>query len=233
MKQEDFELIYNYLHEYFNYKDGDFYRKKEIHGSEIGRKMGCIKIHPAGNCYMVGAFSINGKQYNKRISHLVYLYHFKELPKYIRLIDGNKMNTCLENIIKTRLRQNTKPKKFMQGRKIRYRVEVIIEGYTVSLGSYHTEKYAYEALYVLQKYATDYSITPEEIERKTRFELGLGEKGKMTYKKERSLPEGVDISKNRFRARIRVTGERLNLGTFVTADEAHNAYLKAKERFRR
>lgn len=229
MKQEEVDLIYTYLHENFEYLDGDFIRKIAAHGTEVGRKMGCVKIHPEGYCYLVGAFTINKKDYNKRISHLVYLYHFKEFPKYIRYIDGNKMNTRIENLIKTRIRQdNIRPRKFYQGTKIKYRVDLIIEGYLIYLGSYYSEKFGFEAIEVLQKYATDYSLTPQEIENKTRHELGLEEKYQLKAK-QRELPEGVEKDKKRYRSRIRIGGKRFNLGSFDTSAEAYEAYLKEKE----
>lgn len=43
------------------------------------------------------------------------------------------------------------------------------------------------------------------------------------------LGVSFDASKGRFRARIRAEGKLTNLGSFKTAEEAHSAYLAAKE----
>lgn len=42
--------------------------------------------------------------------------------------------------------------------------------------------------------------------------------------------QGVSRKKNRYRSSIQVGGKRAYLGSFMTADEAHNAYLEAKRR---
>jgi hypothetical protein len=229
MNQDEVYLIYDYLHENYEYKDGDFIRIKGIHGSEVGRKMGSVKIHPNGDCYFVGSFSIAKKEYNKRISHLVYLYHHKEFPRFIHYLDGNKMNTNIENIVKTRLRhENIKPTTFLQGNKTKYRVNVIVEGYLMYLGSHNKESDALQAIEVLKKYASDYSLTPQEIEKKTRNELGLSEKGLSTSQKQRILPVGVDENRGRFRARIRIKGKKVNLGSYGTPEEAQKAYEEAR-----
>ena len=226
MTQDDADLIYNYLHEHFEYKEGDFYRIKPIHGSQIGRKMGALKIHPDGSAYLVGAFNINGKSYNKRIAHLVYLYHHKELPLYIRYLDKNKTNTKIENLKKTRLRQsNIQPRKFKQGSGTKYKINVIINGKEMFLGSYSKEEYANKAIEIIENLACDYSFPDESFEDKAREAIGLPPR---KVKLDRILPEGIDISKGRFRARIRHNGSRLNLGSYKTASEAREAYLNAK-----
>ncbi len=226
MKKDEVDLIYNYLHDHFEYVDGELIRKKEIHGSKSGRRLGGIKIHPEGHAYLVGAFNINGKSYNKRISHLVYLYHHKEFPKYIKYLDGNKTNTCIENLRKTRLRQyKYTPRVSMQGNTIKYRVDVEISGKSIFLGSYFSEKAAMNAYEIFVTYYDDFSITPEEAIKKSREELGLITKEKPT----RTLPVGVDIERDKYRARMRLNGKRIHLGYYPTPEEAHKVYLKAKK----
>lgn len=41
---------------------------------------------------------------------------------------------------------------------------------------------------------------------------------------------GVEVSRDRFIARIQVKGKRIGLGTFDTAEDAHAAYIEAKKR---
>jgi hypothetical protein len=48
--------------------------------------------------------------------------------------------------------------------------------------------------------------------------------------KSKQLLKGVSNNHGRFRARIRVSGKSLNLGTFKTEIEAHEAYCKAAEK---
>src|SRR5258707_12462960 len=100
MNQDEVYLIYDYLHENYEYKDGDFIRIKGIHGSEVGRKMGSVKIHPNGDCYFVGSFSIAKKENKKGIPHLYYLYNKKKSPRCIIFLLENKRNANLENNVK-------------------------------------------------------------------------------------------------------------------------------------
>lgn len=41
---------------------------------------------------------------------------------------------------------------------------------------------------------------------------------------------GVEISRDKFSARISISGKRIGLGTFDTAQEAHEAYMAAKRK---
>ncbi len=232
MDLEQAELIHNYLHEFYEYCDGELIARKNTKGKRAGERLGSFKIHPGGLGYYVGSFNINGKKYNKRISHLIYIYHYKVEPQYIAHKDGNKLNCRIENLCLSRFRQNnTKPKKRMSGNIVIFKSEIEVNGEVFILGDYYNEDEAKKAI-DLFKYTVDFcgkslsearDIVREQFNIKKYEEFVRGKK---------DLPEGVDISKNKFRARIRFKGERLNLGSFYTPDEAHQAYLNAKKRLR-
>lgn len=81
------------LHELFEYKDGNLYRKKSGGGMKVGDVCGWTTI-------------CNGKQYkklsiNKKIvylHHAIYMFHYGYLPKIIDHKDNNSLNNKIENL---------------------------------------------------------------------------------------------------------------------------------------
>ena len=94
-------LTQQYLHEIFEYKDGELYWKK------INPFAHCIKI----GCIAGGSEKIAYKR--TRISNkaylnhrLIFLMHHGYLPKFIDHVDGNPFNNNIENLRETTLSQN-------------------------------------------------------------------------------------------------------------------------------
>lgn len=161
MTDDEVELIYEYLHDNYTYNNGELIRTKEIHGSQIGRSLGTFRCYPDGNATIVARFNIDKKKYSKSLFYLIWLYHYKEMPRYIQHLDGNKTNNKIENLIKSENR----------------------------------------------------------IIKKTSSK----EKGYFLVKDAKSI---------RWRARITVNNKIINLGTYINEEEAHAAYLKAKEEYK-
>jgi len=92
-------LTQDYLQSIFEYKDGNFYRKKTTTNSvNIGDKAGWM----AHNGYYAVSV-LSKKQYLHR---LIFLYHHGYLPKFIDHIDGNPSNNKIENLREATQSQN-------------------------------------------------------------------------------------------------------------------------------
>ena len=224
MTDEEVKKIYDYLHENYRYEDGNLIRKKPIHGSKVGRVMGSFRLHPEGYGYAIGAFSIKGKDYNKRMSHLIYLYHHEVFPKYIKYLDRNITNVKIENLENSQSRHHKDIKITKSSSSKMYRPGFILNGKYLSLGTYTLEENAAKAIKIAKEMASNLSLTSEEIRNKTRELMGKPP----IIKKKRTLPLGVTLDKKRYRACIRINGVKNNLGSFKCPQEAHQAYLKAK-----
>jgi len=152
MTDDEVALIYDYLHENYEYRDGELIRTKEIHGSMVGRTLGTFRCYPDGNSTVVARFNINKKKYSKSLFYLIWLYHHKELPKYIGHIDGNKTNNKIENLIKCEnriIKKNTSKEKgyflVKDAKSIRWRARITVNNKIINLGTYTEEKEAHAA----------------------------------------------------------------------------------------
>lgn len=87
------------LHELFEYKDGNLYRKINRKAYKAGSKAGSI------DRYGYTSIRIEGKNY---LAHrLIYLMHHGNMPKFIDHIDGDKTNNKIENLRPCELVQNS------------------------------------------------------------------------------------------------------------------------------
>jgi len=101
------ELSKEYLHELFEYRDGNLYWKvKKAHRVKIGDKFGCHKEKG----YSHGG--IDGTNY--LLHRLIYAWHHGEFPKYIDHIDNNPSNNNIENLRKANWSQNQCNKKLLK-----------------------------------------------------------------------------------------------------------------------
>ena len=83
-----------YLHELFEYKDGELYWK-------ITHRAGQL----AGSSYSgYRCIKVNGKLY--KAHRLIYLMHHGELPQFLDHIDGNPLNNQLSNLRPANKSQN-------------------------------------------------------------------------------------------------------------------------------
>jgi hypothetical protein len=96
--------LYNYLHETFQYQDGELYYKKSPNFRIVlGQK--------AGGTNSNGYIIIEIKQKSYKAHRLIFLYHNGYLPEFIDHIDQNKQNNNIENlreVTKSENKYNTK-----------------------------------------------------------------------------------------------------------------------------
>ena len=101
MTQDEVDLIYNYLHENYEYRDGNLIRiKKTCNGqAPVGHNMGYV-FTPSnkGRPTLRTSFTVNKKRYCINVDRLIFIFHFKILPQVIVHIDNNPMNNKIENL---------------------------------------------------------------------------------------------------------------------------------------
>ena len=85
-------LTQNYLHQIFDYKDGNLYWKiKPSNRSNVGDIVGCID---KSNLYVRCRYK--GKSY--LVHRFIFAWHYGYCPKIIDHIDGNRSNNLIENL---------------------------------------------------------------------------------------------------------------------------------------
>lgn len=150
MSEEEVQQIYEYLHENYRYEDGELISQITIGRTKIGKSIGSFFIG-TGKPNLHTSLTVNKKKYRMPLSHAIYLYHLKVKPRYLLYIDGNIMNTKIENLELSSMKKLTQ-KRISTGYQIekwkcgiRYRARIQINGKNVSLGSYLTKEEAHAA----------------------------------------------------------------------------------------
>ena len=79
MTQDEVDLIYDYLHENYEYRDGELIRIKVCKNRKIGESLGSVNLSRRhGRLKIQCNISVNKKTYSMQLGHLIYLYHFKK-----------------------------------------------------------------------------------------------------------------------------------------------------------
>lgn len=92
MSEEEVQLIYDYLHNTYIYKDGNLIRK-----DNKKMLMGTICGNTTKLLFTV-SFRVGDIKRNWPYSHLIYIYHHKIKPDYISQINGNHADCRIENL---------------------------------------------------------------------------------------------------------------------------------------
>ncbi len=233
MNKEEVELIYDYLHENYEYRDGELITKNQRGPVKKGHPVGYYSVENNRYFRAVVHFSIKGQEYDLNLNKVIYIYHHKKCPKYVINIDGNPTNHRIENlkysdrdsfqyknIPKRNNKLNVKGVCLESGK---YKASFCFNKKNITLGYYSSIEEANE------KYIFAYSLLNNFNGSVDEFKYLLKQNG--FGRKLKNLP-GVETYNSKFRSRIREGGKYINLGIFHTQEEAHAAYLKAKEQYK-
>ncbi len=232
MTQDEVDLIYDYLHEHYEYVQGDLINKFNRPGNHTGKKLGSFKYSQANEkVYLSSQLQINRKKIYVRNSKLNYIYHHKKYPKYLKFLDANVLNINIENLQECEKKDfNTKEhyRKNKRGFYIRknpdgslsYMVQIEINNKSFSIGGYDQPDIASDAFHYGRHLLINENKTPEQ----TRLMV-----------KAKYPPIDRKVNKTGYRG-VQKVGNKYSafqackyLGLFDTPEEAHEAYLKAKK----
>jgi hypothetical protein len=230
MTQSDADLIYEYLHERYRYEDGYFINlanNKKLDGfcAQSGRMR--VTLH------------INKKDYYVRYSSLIWIYHHKVIFYSFDYKDGNTVNNKIENLVPLNTVNHSfiKRKKSKGYREItlkngtsKYRAEAFMGGKSHNFGTYNNKEDAKRVYYEAKKLWVSNQINPKEIKQI------LIDKNIIPKKQPKPIKEPIkrkgyffDKRDKKFYAFYYVNKKRIGLGSYKSAQEAHEAYLKAKK----
>lgn len=227
MTDEEVQQIYDYLHENYEYRDGELIRLVTTRGANIGDKYGTITLEREKRIVINCSVGSGDEQRMINLAHMIYIFHYKKKPKYVDYIDGNYANTRIENlreISKTEqllIKINGRgyvPRKDKDG-KTRFHCQLNVEEKTLSLGVFNNSKDAHD-LYLKAKEMFLNGISIEHI-RETLTSYA-SDKNKTGIK-------GVKSARGKFYRAFQINKVMHYTRCFNTPEEAHAAYLKAKE----
>ena len=228
MTDEEVELIYNYLHENYEYVDGELIRKVASGSAPIGRPLGSLSYRD-GNIKpkIVCMLYIKGRSLKKPLANLIYLFHYKKYPLLIRFKDNNITNCSIDNLEEIYSRENSaKGYSLKRSNSVsKYRAMVQDKNRKqISLGSYETVEEC-KAVYDFARKLQMEGIQDEAtIKEKTKAQFPSC---RIRIKKSGALPLGVSNVRNRFLAKLSFEGKQVYLGSYDNESIAHNAYLCA------
>jgi hypothetical protein len=237
MTEAEVGLIYEYLHENYEYCDGELVRSANPKaGSRIrqGHSLGSFFYQGNQNPRLRCTLNIDGTDYTHNLAALIYLYHNKFIPQVIDYIDENPTNCKIENL-KESSRTLVEYKKNVRGWKpvvlkngtTRYRITLQIkDGSKIHFGSCETKEEARAVYDLAKKIYIEDQLASLEIKKRVMKEFPHL---KMRLQKENICGfEGVYKRGAKFVARY-IHNKKSNTSTHDTAEEAHKNYLIMKE----
>jgi hypothetical protein len=241
MTQDEVDLIYDYLHENYEYSEGELIVKNDIHnGHRRGTKIGQFSFDEKRNPEILT--HIAAHKDTLRLSHAIYIYHHKIKPKLIVYIDGNPTNTNIENLqavdsipmngYRYRIKKPNGIMARKESKKGTYTVKVKRKNKQIYIGSFDNKEKALEAYIYASELWDDNQYTHEEWLKEVRKKYPLESTNKFIRNVKRDLPIGVCAHGKRFRSSISINSKRKHLGVFNTPHEAHEAYLKKRKELR-
>lgn len=234
MTQDEVDLIYNYLHENYQYVEGELISIKNRPGCKIGKKLGCFKYNKANEKpFLISQIMINNKKYYIRNAKLNYIFFHKKYEKHIRFIDNNISNIKIENLIACNKKDFNTKENYLNEKKgywernmadgtVAYMVQVQINNKMTFIGSYKDKETAKEVFYYCRHLLINEKLTLVETKKIARAKFPP-----FNRKINKTGFPGVTKINNRYSA---FCASRY-IGCFLTPEEAHAAYLKAKEEY--
>jgi hypothetical protein len=238
-EQNEIDLIYDYLHEHFEYKEGELIFKKDTRnknkGEIAGHFVSCFRDgHAYIKMHLPAYLSRTKKDGQISLAHAIYIFHHKKKPKYVSFIDGNHVNTKIENLcaeesahFRSKLSNRTKELKLVYERHLKSGTVFCVRGElddkNIIIGEYNDRDLALKAAVFLNelKYT---GLSTNEIKNKVleRYPRPLIKTNKTGFL-------GVYKHGKKYSAYIFTNKTRVRIGDkYETAEEAHEAYLKAK-----
>ena len=240
MTEEEVQIIYDYLHENYEYReDGELLHRFDLkNGSKKkGETIGSVCYSNTNRAYLQTKLHINGKTYRQKINKCIYIYHNKKYPKYLIHLDDNPLNNKIENLQESShsliQHQNAlrKERRFLPVKNkdgtMGFTLCSSINNKSVKLGTYRTAEIATQVYFDVHLLINE-GKTEQEIKDYLRFKYpdsSLNILSKTGFK-------GVSCQGGKFIAQARINGKRIYIGSYISPEEAHAAYLKAKEEYK-
>ncbi len=231
MTEEEVQLIYDYLHENYDYRDGELIAKNNSGRRVKGEK--CGYFHYSSD-YPEIKMRIKNKGFN--LSKLIYIYHFKTNPTTLEHLDGNIANNKIENLnqisrsVAIANKATDKYKGYQEvivSGKRRFSVRLNIDGRLISFGTYGTKEEAREIYLKIKKIYLSGVSNLEELKNEARK---LNPKIKSSITNKFNFP-GVHFNRGKYYGRFSINKKRIITSAYCSPEEAHAAYLKAKEEY--
>lgn len=176
---EEEQLIYNYLYENYDYQeDGNLVRKFDAptnRGIKKGKKLGSFFYQTDASPRLRATLNINGTNYTKNLSHLIYLYFNKTFPDILEYIDNNPTNCRIENLkVGCRVTMQSQSKRRIKGYtsfrtkdgKMRYKIVLHIgRTKTLTFGSSDSPEEARKVYDFAKKLYIEDKTNPDEIKQ--------------------------------------------------------------------
>lgn len=229
MTQDEVNQIYDYLHENYRYEDGNLIYKN-TRGMQVAGKSAGYFHHSCG--YPAMKMRLQGKTFN--LSKLIYIYHFKKEPLILDFIDNNPVNTKIENLVETTRKKILAEKaigkykgykEVIQNGLVRFNVRLNVNGKLISFGTYETREEA-RSIYLKVKnlYISGFNC-PVELKKEA---IKINSQLKISLENKYGFPN-VIFNSGKYYGRFTINKRRLLTQACNTPQEAHAAYLKAKE----
>lgn len=93
MKQDDVNLIYNYLKERFDYRNDGLFIDKTTRQPWFGNQ--CKR---SNQLFFEITIRTEGKKFHMSYGHAIYIYHHQIKPKYLEYINENTVDYRIENL---------------------------------------------------------------------------------------------------------------------------------------
>ena len=228
MTEEEVQHIYDYLHENYTYRSGELICKKNGSGRVVGRALGSFKYSKNNERASIRCqIKLKDKIKYFQIQKLIYLFHHNKYEKYIKFLDGNALNTKIENLIPCVKQEFYVKEYYFKSKKGyfptsskngSYAVSVENKRKKIHIGCYSNENVANEVFMYARDCIIKENLSLKEAKEKTLNKYPSNIRSRSGYK-------GVQPHGNKFSSFCR--GKYI--GLYNTPLEAHAAYLKAKE----